>query len=765
MILEAALKSWNDFENYLILTRYAVRDPKTGEPTEKSWENMVQRFESELKKINSVKKILIEKEVEEIINAIKQRYIIPASPFLMTFGNPYTRRKGYFSCYPLGYVPDSMEGIYTTCTKMREIYIRGGGVGIDISNLRPKNAPVDNKQGISSGPTGFLHLFDAVTGTTNQGGRRRGALLVQMHWKHPDIEKFIKAKSLVPELSRVIYSAPEDIRMDVPLQNMNLSVVVDNEFFESEEGKRLYQTIAEQMWKSGDPGFLFIDNMRKYSPFNPTFYGIEDDPAFSNPCGEYLAPANTACNLLTVNVAKIAHTTFLLERKKLSEFYHKVAYYAGLALLLGSLLVETDEGYPLEEIRITTQRLKPVGVGMTGFHTALLLAYNGDARYGDEPAVKFAKATQASLTIGTLSKSAELTKRLNHAYKWNEEFSEMHLSELVEETKEQNLPFEKELKEINEVIKTYKGFYNAVTTSQPPTGSVSQFARVGGDTGIEPMYAVELTRRVRDFYTSSWKEVKVTTLYLVEKLQDKKFREKVESQLAYNISPIEQLRMVEAFQKFIHTGVSKTINAPQKTTVEELKRLIEYSRDVRLKGFTVFRENCRVDTVYVSEKKGEEEEEKPKVSDLSPVRKAFVYEVKGTVNAYVTTSIDEKDRIREVFISVGKAGTTLNGMFQALGRVISVSLRQSPELIHKIVKTLEGIETGEFYSCNGIHGKSIPDIVAKIIRYTMENMLGSVEETQQEPQVKGDLCPSCGKLSMKRNGNCKTCTSCGFTTC
>jgi len=484
------------------------------------------------------------------------------------------------------------------------------------------------------------------------------------------------------------------------------------------------------------------------------------------PCGEYLAPANTACNLLTVNVAKIAHTTFLLERKGFSEFYHKVAYYAGLALLLGSLLVETDEGYPLEEIKITTQRLKPVGVGMTGFHTALLLAYNGDARYGDETAVKFAKATQASLTIGTLSKSAELTKRLSHAYRWNEEFLEMHLSELVEETKEQNLPFEKELKEINEVVKTYKGFYNAVTTSQPPTGSVSQFARVGGDTGIEPMYAVELTRRVRDFYTSSWKEVKVTTLYLVEKLQDKKFREKVESQLAYNISPIEQLRMVEAFQKFIHTGVSKTINVPQKTTVEELKRLIEYSRDVRLKGFTVFRENCRVDTVYVSEKKEkEEEEEKPKVSDLSPVRKAFVYEVKGTVNAYITTSIDEKNRIREVFISVGKAGTTLNGMFQALGRVISVSLRQSPELIHKIVKTLEGIETGEFYSCNGIHGKSIPDIVAKIIRYTMENMLGSVEETQQEPQIKGDLCPSCGKLSMKRNGNCKTCTSCGFTTC
>ena len=757
---EKVLKSWNNFETYLIQTIYAVRNPESGEPVESEWNHLVKRFAGELKKVNSLKKVLTEKETEEIITAIKHRYIIPASPFLMTFGNPYTRRRGYFSCYPLGYVQDSMDGIYEMCTKMKEVYIRGGGVGIDISKLRPRNSPVDSRQGISSGPAGFLHLFDAVTGTTNQGGRRRGALLVQMHWKHPDIEKFIKAKSLVPQLSGIIYSAPEEERMDVPLQNMNLSVAVDREFFSSERGKKLYQVIAEQMWKSGDPGLLFVDNMRKYSPFNPAFYGESDDPAFSNPCGEYLAPANTACNLITVNVAKIAYETFLVNGKGVKDFFSEVAGYSGLALLLGSLLVEADEGYPLEEIRITTQRLKPVGVGMTGFHTALLLAYDGNVCYGDEKAIEFAKATQASLTLGTLTKSALLAERFNHAYRWNESFLEQHLHELEEETEKQKLPFREEIKQVKETAEKFRGFYNAVTTSQPPTGSVSQFARVGGDTGIEPMYAIELKRRVRDFYTSTWKEVTVVTQYLIEKLQDRNFRKKLEKQLAYNISPAEQLQMVEAFQRFIHTGVSKTINVPENTTVEEIRKLIEYSRNARLKGFTVFRENCRVDTVYIPGKKAEEKEE------LSPVRKAFVYEVKGTTNVYITTSLDENNRIREVFISVGKAGTTLNGMFQAFGRVISVALRHSPELIERFIKTLEGIETGEFYVCNSIHGKSIPDITAKILKHALKTVKNrGPEEPENSKQPHGDLCPACGRLSLRRDGNCKTCTICGFTTC
>jgi ribonucleoside-diphosphate reductase alpha chain len=767
-MMEKTSQAWTEFEKYLIETRYAVREPKTEKPLENSWNDIVERIDKYLftvslsKELNEfcpglgTKNELFEKTIE----AIKERFVIPATPALMSFGNPYTRRKGYFSCYPLGYVPDTMDGIYETCNKMKEIYMRGGGCGIDVSKLRAKNSSVDNSQGIASGPVGFLPLFDAVTGTTNQGGRRRGALLVQMHWKHPDIRRFIKAKKLVPALSQIIWSAPDDERIDVPLSNMNISVVVDEEFFEV--GSSLFNEIAENMWRSGDPGLLFLHNMLKYSPFNWK-EDERDYPAFSNPCGEYLAPANTACNLVSINVAKIAKKIVSDSSEfDFEKFYRKVFDVAYLACFWGTVMLSMDEGYPLQEIKEATQRVRPVGVGMTGFHTALLLAYDGNVRYGyDEESLEFAENTQIALTLGTLKCSADLVELTNKVYKWNKEFLEIHLEELEEEISRNKLPFKDEMEFIKAVANKYQGFFHSATTSQPPTGSVSMFARIAGDTGIEPMFDIELKRRVRDFYTGKWKEVVLVTEYFADKLKNKEFRKKVEKQLAHEIKPLFQLEILARFQKFVHTGISKTINCPKETTIDELKDLVERSMKYRLKGFTVFRDGCREDTVYVKEKKENEVN-----GVLSEVRDAYVYEVDGTVKAYITTSFDSDGNLREVFINVGKAGTTLNSMFQAVGRIISVGLRHDARLAEKFVKTLKGIEIGEFYRCGKIRAKGLPDMIAKVMEDAIEKRKGKncKEDCIEEKQV-GDLCPQCGTLSLMREGNCMVCEKCGFTTC
>jgi ribonucleoside-diphosphate reductase alpha chain len=660
-----------------------------------------------------------------------------------------------------------MDGIYEVCNKMREIYVRGGGCGVDVSKLRQRNALVDNGQGIASGPVGFLQLFDAVTGTTNQGGRRRGALLVQMHWRHPDIRRFIKAKKAVPVLSRVIWSLSEDERIDVPLSNMNISVVVDEEFFR--EGRELYDEIAESMWASGDPGLLFLHNMLRYSPFNWR-EDERDYPGFSNPCGEYLAPANTACNLVTVNVAKIAREVLGegIEEFDFERFYRRVFDVAYLACVWGTVMLFMDEGYPFEEIREVTQRVRPVGVGMTGFHTALLLAYDGHVRYGyDEEALAFAENVQVAITLGTLKFSADLVGWTEKVYKWDKDYLDMHLDELREVVFGRRLPFEKEMDYVLAIGKKYGGFFHAVTTSQPPTGSVSMFARVGGDTGIEPMFEVELVRQVRDFYTGKWKEVKLVSEYLAEKLEDKEFRRRVERQLAHEVKPLQQLEMLARFQRFVHTGISKTINCPKETTVDEIKELIVRSMLYRLKGFTVFRDGCREDTVYVKgrDEVGKEEvkiEEKGK--ELSSVREGYVYEVQGTVKAYITTSFDEEGNLREVFVNVGKAGTTLNSMFQAVGRIISVGLRHDASLVEKFIKTLKGIEMGEFYRCGELRAKGLPDMIAKVMEDAMKRRKGEVGGSDGEKRI-GDLCPQCGELALVREGNCMSCERCGFTTC
>jgi ribonucleoside-diphosphate reductase alpha chain len=590
-----------------------------------------------------------------------------------------------------------------------------------------------------------------------------------MHWKHPDIKRFVKAKKAVSALSQVIWSLPEDERIDVPLSNMNISVVVDEDFFR--EGKKLYDEIAESMWASGDPGLLFLHNMLRYSPFNWK-EDERDYPGFSNPCGEYLAPANTACNLVTVNVAKIAREALDLHSGfDFKKFYRKIFETAYLACMWGTVMLFMDEGYPFEEIREATQRIRPVGVGMTGFHTALLLAYDGNVRYGyDEEALEFAENTQVALTLGTLKFSADLTGWTEKVYKWDRDYLDMHLDELREVILGRGLPFKEEVAYVTDFGRKYGGFFHAATTSQPPTGSVSMFARVAGDTGIEPMFEVWLRRRVRDFYTGEWKEVELVTEYLVDKLEDKEFRKRVERQLAHEIKPLQQLEMLARFQRFVHTGISKTINCSRETSVDEIKELIERSMRYRLKGFTVFRDGCREDTVYVKERgedrKGEVRGKKKK--GLGSVREGYVYEVNGTVKAYITTSFDEEGNLREVFVNVGKAGTTLNSMFQAVGRIISVGLRHDASLADKFIKTLKGIEMGEFYRCGELRAKGLPDMIAKVMEDAIrrKNGLVGVEEGEKvgSNQV-GDLCPQCGSLSLVRKGNCMACEKCGFTTC
>ena len=154
------------------------------------------------------------------------------------------------------------------------------------------------------------------------------------------------------------------------------------------------------------------------------------------------------------------------------------------------------------------------------------------------------------------------------------------------------------------------------------------------------------------------------------------------------------------------------------------------------------------------------------------MRAGRVYEIRGPVNAYVTTTYDELNRLREVFVSVGKAGTTLNSMFQAVGRLISVALRRHPDLAERFVKTLEGIESGEFYSCNNLRGRSLPDMIAQIMKHALATPVTTIPDKNNfDPpntipkENGGDFCPGCGGLSLRRSGGCKQCSRCGYTTC
>jgi ribonucleoside-diphosphate reductase alpha chain len=780
-------KSWRTLDEYLTATRYAVRDPKTGEPLEADYQTILAgRIIPKLAGLDSpIKDPMM---LDELVKALLTRQLIPASPLLMSFGNPHTRRQGYFSCYPLGWVGDSLTEIEDIRHKMRTIYMAGGGAGIDVSKLRQKGAPVDAGQGIASGPVGFLQDFDAVTGTTNQGGRRRGALLVQMDWNHPDIKDFVQVKNFNSKLNRFIQSLPAEERpaQSPHLSNMNISVNAFGEFWQD---NNLVKLIAENMWATGDPGLLFVDNMLKYSPLKS-----EDEPRFSNPCGEYLASAGTACNLITVNAARLAREAYdqltgegLLPTEaswtvRFCEiFWTRLGRVSALACYLGNLILEFDEGYPLEEIKVKTKAKKPVGVGMSGFHTALILAYWGNKFYGEEQAAVFAKETQAALTLGTLTLSASLARKTGHVYE-SADYWTGHLNELYETLSESAIgPVAKHtLADLTRLVEEKGGFYNCLTTSQAPTGSVSAFLR-NIDTGIEPFYALSVDRRVRDaqkgWITFTLKPVELSALF--EKYPD--LLERAEAQTALKLSPKEQIQMLAAFQYHNHTGVSKTVNLPAEATAQEIEELIILSRDLRLKGFTVYRDSSLEGIISVSSQESRPpKEDSLSVSsvsepepDIGEERESRTFTAKsGSLNAHITLTNDALNNIREVFVAAGDVGADINAIFTAFGMILSVALRRYPTLFEPLVKVLCKVKMDQrvVIRTNMSHipivGNSLPQAIGLLMLQRKKYMdTGRKVDVLQGHKGGFDLCPECQQLALRREGSCRKCCNCGFTTC
>jgi ribonucleoside-diphosphate reductase alpha chain len=839
-----ATRAWDIMDEYLTASRYAVRDPKTGEPLERNYETVLAgRI---IPKLAGAESPIKDPDlIEDIAVSLLSRHLIPATPLLMSFGNPHTRRPGYFSCYPLGFVGDSLSEIEDMRRKMRVIYMAGGGAGIDISRLRAKGSPVDMGQGIASGPVGFLPDFDAVTGTTNQGGRRRGALLVQMDWNHPDIKDFVEAKNFNAKINKFIQSLPPGERpLQSPhLSNMNISVNVFGEFWDHPE---LVELIARNMWTTGDPGLLFVDNMLKYSPLR-----AEDEPRFSNPCGEYLASEGTACNLVTVNAARLARITYeklikeglspdnpgdpskdsLWTRAFQRQFWGILGRTAGLASYLGSLILDFGEGYPLPEIREKTQAKRPVGVGLSGFHTALLLAYWGRAGYGSAKAVSFARSTQASLTLGTLTMSASLARKTGKVYE-NAPYWTTHLGELRETLGDAGMedvtfPI---LDDLHNLVTEKGGFYNCLTTSQAPTGSVSNFLR-NIDTGIEPFFALSVDRRVRDpkegWITFTLKPAELSDIFK----KDKGFLERAEAQTALKLPPLDQLNMLAAFQRHNHTGVSKTVNLPSTVTVDDVKKLILTSRDMRLKGFTIYRDSSLEGVLSVSKKeekkeemekkeRGEKREERgdglggsqdqsqpgddgahplpgpqgpgermeapeklasengvrvledPNLDDVGDDRPGRIYKARsGSLSAHITLSHDASNNIREVFVSAGDVGADINAIFTAFGMILSVSLRKAPFLFDSLVKVLTKVKMDQrvvirtHMSEAPIVGNSLPQAIGLLMRQRKDYLDKGCQVPVPHDFGNYDLCPECQKLSLRREGSCRKCDNCGYSTC
>jgi ribonucleoside-diphosphate reductase alpha chain len=451
-------------------------------------------------------------------------------------------------------------------------------------------------------------------------------------------------------------------------------------------------------------------------------------------------------------------------------FWRHMLKTAGLACLLGNIILEFDEGFPLPDIREKTQAMRPVGVGMSGFHTALILAHFGRSVYGDSNSIEFAKRTQAALTLGTLRLSAELAENTGHVYE-NGGYWTRHLEEL-KETLTDSAIAETALPAIDDMtalVQEKGGFHNCLTTSQAPTGSVSVFLR-NIDTGIEPFFALNMERRILD-PRHGWIQRTLNPAELWDLFESHPdLKERTEAQTALKLTPFQQINMLAAFQYHNHTGVSKTVNVPNETTPDEIEKLIYLSRDQRLKGFTVYRDGSLQGVISVARPKGKKYSDDD--SGVANERESRTYTARSpSLKAHITLSNDTNKNIREVFVTAGDVGADINALFAAFGMILSTALKCEPKLFNPLVNSLCKVRMGErvlLQTMNNevIVGNSLPHAIGLLLlkRKSVLDKNKNLEQIGLD-KCSFDLCPDCQSLSLKRDGSCRKCFNCGYTTC
>ena len=762
---------WKEMEHYLIKSRYAIRIGD-GDPVESTYNDVINRVVSNVfspqfsSKCPTFLQEIIDKYESQLSIALYQKQIVPATPALINIGSP-AKHKSYFSCFPFGPVPDSLDGIMEYVTMASKVFQAGGGVGIDFSDIRAKGARCANNQCTALGPLTFMKMFDTVADVVKQGGRRRGALMSTMDSRHPDFLDFISLKT----------SENRDY------SNMNLSAVVRDSDLKDEG---LLQLIANSIHRCGDPGVIFLDNA-----VNATPIPIELKPWYVNPCAEYLSVPMTACNLISINLNEVYFTN-----ASETDMYLKVQELAGLACLFGNILIPQNEGYPVLGIRQLTQELRPVGVGMMGLHEILTQfghAYNSGA--GRE----MASLLQQAISLGSMRMSAEIAMlgrefpatKVPCRKEWLIDFVANHdLFNDLQDT-------------IIDTIDQIGSLYNIVTTSQPPTGSISQLVQCFSP-GIEPIFDHEITRKVRD-ENNNWIEYELESAYV----------DMSQVAIAGEISGTDHLKMLSCIQEYCHTGISKTINVSNDATVESITEILTTAHKRNLKSVTIYRDESKSEQVLTSQKpivltpKEDFKKKRPLIGnedlpfinesasidpkvfanipvsvltepiDLPSIRQGFLYAFSGIRSCYIHVTVFQ-ERITEVFINTGESGTTLHAANQALGRMISLTLRTNPNLINRIAKTLSGIDSGAIYILKGDEDrktqryKSIPDAIAWILLNppTQSKVIFAVDMSETETKITAtkegpirDSCPECGHFALIRRSGCNHCLDCGYELC
>ncbi|HYA21714.1 MAG TPA: adenosylcobalamin-dependent ribonucleoside-diphosphate reductase [Thermoproteota archaeon] len=540
-------------------------------------------------------------EFNEYYSIMATRRFLPNSPTLFNAG---TLLGQLSACFVLS-IEDDIESIMTAATDSAVIFKSGGGIGLNYSKLRPTGDIVFTTSGVASGPVSFMRIIDTVTDVVRQGGRRRGANMGILDIDHADIESFILCKSEVSKF-----------------ENFNISVMVKEDFWDflaknepyplinPRNGKtaeridpaRLFETIAKQAWKNGDPGVVFFDNINKRNVMKSVLGPITT----TNPCGEEPLYPYESCNLGSLNLH-----AFIKEDEEGGKSFEWDRLKESILVALRFLdnVIDVNR-FPFPAIERSTKRTRKIGLGVMGLADilfALNLPYNSEAGF------EFMEKAAEFLSYWAMWESAEISGRRgafplfsSSAYRNGELPIEGYYHK-----EDWKMGWEALVKKIGE-----DGVRNAECTTIAPTGSISMIADTSS--GIEPAYALAYEKRVtvgNFYYTDEEfeKRLKLTETYSEKLLKDISDNggslEGIEEvpddfravfQTALDIPWWDHLRAQAAFAKWMAAAVSKTINMPSWVGVPDVLKAYLFAHRLGIKGVTVYRDGSRPGQVLVS---------------------------------------------------------------------------------------------------------------------------------------------------------------------
>ncbi|MEK4041829.1 adenosylcobalamin-dependent ribonucleoside-diphosphate reductase [Paenibacillus sp. FSL F4-0122] len=734
-----------------------------------------------------------------------------------------------FNCYVIPSPKDSRGGIMQTLSEMTEIMARGGGVGINLSSLRPRRAIVRGVNGSSSGSVSWGGLFSYTTGLIEQGGSRRGALMLMINDWHPDVEDFITVKQTMGQVTNANLSVcvsngfmkavKEDLDWDLVFPDTTdpeYNEIWDGDLdkwkaagknvihYRTVKARDVWRTIIESAWKSAEPGVVFMEYYNQMSNswyFNPIIC--------TNPCGEQGLPGWGVCNLSAVNLSK-----FYDEKNHDVDWEDLATTTRYSVRFLDNVIDKTPYHFPENEANQKKERR--VGLGTMGL-AELMIKLN--IRYGSPESLEFLDKLYGFMAREAYLASAEIAGEKGSFLAFDTEKYLMSgfMKNIVEA-----------YPEVGEAIREH-GMRNVTVITQAPTGSTGTM--VGTSTGIEPYFAFKYFRQSRLGYDEQFVPIAQEWLeaHPGEELPDYFVT-------SMDLSAKDHIRAQAAIQRWVDSSISKTANCPSDFTVEETAELYEMAFDLGCKGVTIYRDGSRDVQVLETTKKEDKKEAAPVAAEeatttveastsvvaASPapqvttkeadkqykkrpqVLRGATYKINTPFGmAYIT--INDLDGIpAEIFLNVGKAGSDVFAMAEALGRVCSLFLRYGDhgEKVELLIKHLKGIggsgaigfganrvesiadavaKALESHVLNNAHDDHVPAPIAATLELEDFNEALNAELKSSVPSAtedghgghhghnhstaSRDLCPSCGSASLINIEGCKTCGNCGYSRC